>query len=340
MKNRRRAISDSRITVEGEQHWRNPGREVARSRRGRVARCVPPNPARARGCRGHNRGVSTDATNSTAGTGAPRSLSPGEYSWQIRHDDRVTEHGVLALGSRHPWTSRAVDSCYDAASTFFVQECGYVVQESRDAILDARVEGRPAPRPPDTVAVILRDHEGAERVSMTGALVHRPVTDADVEDHREFLRACDEEDRRMIAARQQQLAQDPESLPPYFTDLTPDDDGDGYPPEPDVPADPRRRRADDLAYEAAELRDSVVDPEHCRHKLFQAERRLAEAKDQQRQAATAADDALREAAAARVARCAEYVTLWTARLAESTETYLRAAAFDAEADRVRRQPAR
>ncbi|QIS20547.1 hypothetical protein [Nocardia terpenica] len=284
--------------------------------------------------------MSTDATNSTAaGTGTPRSLPPGEYSWQIRHDDRVTEHGVLALGSRHPWTSRAVDSCYDAASTFFVQECGYVVQESRDAILDARVEGRPAPRPPDTVAVILRDHEGAERVSMTGALVHRPVTDADVEEHREFLRACEEEDRRMIAARQQQLAEDPEALPLYFTDLTPDDDGDGYPPEPDVPADPRRQRADDLDYEAAELRDSVVDPEHCRHKLFQAERRLAEAKDQEQRAATADDDALREAAAARVARCAEYVTLWTTRLAESTEIYLRAAAFDAEADRVRRQPA-
>ncbi|MGY2063807.1 hypothetical protein ACW9HQ_53665, partial [Nocardia gipuzkoensis] len=100
--------------------------------------------------------------------------------------------------------------------------------------------------------------------------------------------------------------------------------------------DPDRQHVDDLERAAEDLRESVVDPDHCRRKLFEAEHRLADAEQQQRRLARHADETALEAAAGHATRCAEQVDFWHARSAEATEIYLRAAALDAEATRLRR----
>ncbi|MFI5776627.1 hypothetical protein [Nocardia sp. NPDC051570] len=255
----------------------------------------------------------------------PIDRADADYSWELRHDDRVVEYGALSWDDAHPWTGKAAASPYEMGSELFDLACSTALEDCRDAVVDARMDGRPDPAPIGRLAVILRDAEGGELISMTARLIHLPITDEYVDEQIAMLRASEEEDRRLALARLQHPEQPPTSLlmMNYAAEQP-------LPPlDPPDPPDPDRQRIDDLEREAENLRESVVDPDHCRRKLFEAQRRLTEAEQQ-------IERAPGEDAAIHVARCAEQVTLWHSRSAESTETYLRAAALDAEANRLRR----
>ncbi|RDI67885.1 hypothetical protein [Nocardia pseudobrasiliensis] len=260
--------------------------------------------------------------------------SAADYSWELRHDDRVVESGALSWEDAHPWTGKAATDVYEMSSELFDLACSTALEDCRDAVVDARMEGRPDPVPIDRLAVILRDADGGELIAMTAKLIHLPITDAYVEEQIALLRATEEEDRRLALARQQNLEQPHLSallnypLEPPLPPLEP--------PEPPPAPDPQSQRVDDLERAAEDLRESAVDPDHCRRKLFEAEHRLADAEQQQRQLIHLGDEIALEAAAGHVTRCAEQVSFWHDRSSEVTEIYLRAAALDAEANRLRR----
>ncbi|MCM6772039.1 hypothetical protein NDR87_02900 [Nocardia sp. CDC159] len=254
------------------------------------------------------------------------------YSWELRHDNRIVEYGTLAWSDQHPWTGKAATDPYEMGSELFDLACSLVLEESRDAVVDARMEGRPEPTPIDVLTLILREPDGRELVSMTARLIHLPITEEYVQEQIALLRASEEEDRRLALARRQR-AEEPDPYPLLADFLAPQPLPQ---PEPAEPPDPHRQRIDDLERRADDLRESVVDPDHCRRRLFEAELRLTEAEQEHRHLAADADDGAREDAAAHIAHCAERVTFWHTRATEATETFLRAAALDAEAARLRR----
>ncbi|MFF0490211.1 hypothetical protein ACFYTQ_14425 [Nocardia sp. NPDC004068] len=260
--------------------------------------------------------------------------SDADYSWELRHDDRVVEYGALSWSDEHPWTGKAATSPYEMGSELFDLACACAIEDCHDTTIDARMEGRPDPRPVGTVSVVLRDRSGAELVHMTARLEHVPVTAEDVQDAIERLRASEEEDRRAAEARRLR-AEEPEETDRWFTEII----APPVIPRPDPPEPPpaEQQRITDLEAEADDLRESVVDPDHCRRKLFEAEQRLAEAQRRERRLARDADESALDAATAHVERCAQRVGFWHDRVGEATETYLRAAALDAEATRLRRR---
>jgi hypothetical protein len=267
----------------------------------------------------------------------------GEYSWEIVHNSTVVEYGVVRPGEGHPWTGSTADTHFEVGSGLFEMACACAVDDSRDAIVEARAEGRAEPAPVEVVTVRLRDRDGTDLVSMTAHLPQQPITDADVAAYIEMLAEWAEQDRLAAIRRQQQQEEQEEE---------PVDDAYVWPGESAVPhssprvevaqpvadpRDPQQRLIDDLVDEAVDLRGSVVDPEDCRRRLFHAEQRLAETKKYEQRVAATSDDAALAEASDRVARCARRVGFWWTRLAESTETYLQAAALDAEAAHLSRE---
>ncbi|QIS18799.1 hypothetical protein [Nocardia terpenica] len=144
---------------------------------------------------------------SAAGASQVSNERDAEYRWEIRRDDRVVDQGRMSLDDEHPWTGDVADNHFEVGSAFFEQACYDALERSRDAILDARVEGRPEPEPVGMVSVLLQDDDGTALVSMTAKLTHKPVTAEDVAEHRALLQECEEEDRRMLEARKRQQAE-------------------------------------------------------------------------------------------------------------------------------------
>ncbi|RJO77560.1 hypothetical protein D5S18_07365 [Nocardia panacis] len=251
------------------------------------------------------------------------------YSWEVRYGSRVVEYGVQRWGEPHPWTGATTRLAFEIAGELFEQACLYAMEESRDTAIDAEAKGRAAPEPIGQVIVVLRDPTGAELANLTAHLRHRPITRTEVEDYRALMQAWAEDERRMAARA---AAPPPEPAEPEI--LAPPHEFEQNP----APAayDPRHRVVDDLLQQAVELRESVVDPDHCRRRAYQAERRLVEDQDAERLIAAGRDEAARAIAAERVARSAQLVSLWQGRMADSTEIYLRAAALDTEAARLSR----
>ncbi|WP_068016571.1 hypothetical protein [Nocardia mexicana] len=279
--------------------------------------------------------MSANQTSSEPADVGERASNSGGYSWEIAHNGAVVEFGVVGLGEEHPWTGHinTGDEYLQAGAELFGQVCVYAADESRDAIIEARADGRPAPEPVTSVTVRLRDSTGTDLMSMTARLDDKPVTADDVTAYLDMMAAAAERDAYLRDHREPDddtytwSTEPPHSMQPGAVVE--------MPPSLDV-RDPGQLLIDDLYEEAADLRDTVVDPDHCRRKLFQAEQCLADAQRHERHvAATAEVDAL-DAASERVARCARRVTVWSTRLADSTEIYLQAAALEAEAAHLSR----
>ncbi len=294
--------------------------------------------------------ANSDATETTAsaepfdGTG-----NIGPYSWQVLHDGAVFEGGEVGPGEEHPWTGdSSAHPAYAIANTLFEWACETALEQCRDAIVEARVEGRPEPAPVRALTVRLCDGSGVEVVSMTTRLLYRAITEDDLDEFRDLMAAYAQEAQELEARRRRG---EPPPRSPFEWPVLHDDPietgGSGAagvrsdrrdeiarapaePRPPDTPT-PHQRLINELREEAHELRDSVQNPEDVRHNLFRAEQRLTDAQTAEREVATTSDDTALIVAADRVARYARRVTYWHTRLADSTETYLQAAALTTEA---------
>ncbi|WP_069164058.1 hypothetical protein [Nocardia altamirensis] len=242
------------------------------------------------------------------------------YTWEIAHDGAIVESGAAQLGEPHPLTGSTAGHHYEIACGLFEQACERVVDEHRYEVMMARVEGEPEPRAVSVVTVVLRYPDNAVAVSMTANPRHRPITEKDMREYREYLEWAEEDHRRYLERKA--LNDEALDLPWETTEVE-------WAPEDVIDrADPRLARIIELEDEAADVRDEVFDPEHCRARQFRAEQKLHEAR-----AAAANGDGT---AAEEITRRAERVARWTNLLAETTAAYLQAAALDAEAARLRR----
>ncbi|MEU7141797.1 hypothetical protein ABZ942_20265 [Nocardia sp. NPDC046473] len=261
----------------------------------------------------------SDTTEARSGTSADE---PGEsYTWEVVHDGATVESGETRLGEAHPLTGSTAGQHYEIACGVFEQACDSAVEEHRYEVMMARVEERAEPRPVTVVTVNLRYADGSIAVSMTAHPRHRPITDTDMAEYRDYLEWAEADHRRFL--EQKALNDETFDLPWESTeeDWTPDETIDQ--------SDPRLARIAELEAEAADIRSEVFDPDHCRELQFRAEQKLRAT-----QAAAAASDDT--AAGRELAHRIERVTRWTTLLAETTAAYLQAAALDAEAAHVRR----
>ncbi|WP_378741600.1 hypothetical protein [Nocardia brasiliensis] len=251
------------------------------------------------------------------------------YTWEVIHDGTTVESGENRLGESHPLTGSTASQHYEIACGLFEQACDRAVEEHRYEVMMARVEDRPEPRPVTVVSVILRYSDGSVAISMTAHPRHRPITDKDMIEYREYLEWAEEDHRRYLERK----AMDDESfaLPWESTE-----EQEWLPEETIDRADPRLARITDLEGEAADIRAEVFDPDHCRELQFRAEQKLREARAAAAEAAQSADEAALDAAEREVTRRTERVTRWATLLAETTAAYLQAGALDAEAARLRR----
>ncbi|WP_433664391.1 hypothetical protein ACQPW1_20990 [Nocardia sp. CA-128927] len=277
----------------------------------------------------------TDTTEARPGASADELAE--SYTWEIVHDGTTAESGETRLGEAHPLTGSTAGQHYEIACGVFEQACDRAVEEYRYEVMMARVEGQSEPRPITVVTVNLRYTDGSIAVSMTAHPRHRPITDTDMAEYRDYLEWAEEDHRRFL--EQKALNDETFDLPWESTEesWTPDETIDQ--------SDPRLARIAELESEAADIRSEVFDPDHCRELQFRAEQKLRDARTAAETAANG--DATALAAAEReVTHRTERVTRWTTLLAETTAAYLQAAALDAEAAQVRRalqaetQPAR
>ncbi|MFI6996136.1 hypothetical protein [Nocardia sp. NPDC050175] len=260
----------------------------------------------------------SDTTEARPGTSADEL---GEsYIWEVVHDGVTVESGETRLGEAHPLTGSTAGQHYEIACGVFEQACDSAVEEHRYEVMMARVEERTEPHPVTVVTVNLRYADASIAVSMTAHPRHRPITDTDMAEYRDYLEWAEEDHRRFL--EQKALNDETFDLPWESTeeDWTPDETIDQ--------SDPRLARIAELEAEAADIRSEVFDPDHCRELQFRAEQKLRAA-----QAAASDDDT---AAERELAHRTERVTRWTTLLAETTAAYLQAAALDAEAAHVRR----
>lgn len=266
----------------------------------------------------------TDTTEARPGT--PAEELAESYTWEIVHDGTTVESGENRLGESHPLTGSTAGQHYEIASGVFEQACDRAVEEYRYEVMMARVEGRPEPTPVTVVTVILRYTDGSLAVSMTAHPRHRPITDDDMTEYREYLEWAEEDHRRFL--EQKALNDETFDLPWESTEeaWTPDETIDQ--------SDPRLARIIELEAEASDIRSEVFDPDHCRELQFRADQKLREAHTAVAEASANGDDTT--LAEREVAHRAERVTRWTTLLAETTAAYLQAAALDAEAAQVRR----
>ncbi|MFI6047828.1 hypothetical protein ACIA8C_39855 [Nocardia sp. NPDC051321] len=266
----------------------------------------------------------TDTTAARQGTSADELAET--YTWEVVHDGATVESGETRLGEAHPLTGSTAGQHYEIACGVFEQACDSAVEEHRYEVMMARVEERAEPHPVTVVTVNLRYGDGSIAVSMTAHPRHRPITDTDMAEYRDYLEWAEEDHRRFL--EQKALNDETFELPWESTedDWTPDETIDQ--------SDPRLARIAELEAEAADIRSEVFDPDHCRELQFRAEQKLREATTAA--AAAAGDDTALAAAERELAHRVERVTRWTTLLAETTAAYLQAAALDAEAARVRR----
>ncbi|WP_110293985.1 hypothetical protein [Nocardia tenerifensis] len=259
---------------------------------------------------------------------APPDAVGDSYTWEIVHDGAIVESGAGRIGEPHPLTGSTASQHYEIACGVFEQACEGAVEEYRYDVMMARVEGKPEPHPVSVLTVLLRYADGGVAVSMTANPRHRPITERDMAEYRDYLEWAEEDHRRFL----EQKARNDDTLELPWASLeevwTPDETIDR--------SDPRLARIAELEGEAADIRAEVFDPDHCRELQFRAEQKLREANRAAAEAAAGGDDAVRAAAEREVAHRSERVTRWATLLAETTEAYLQAAALDAEAARVRR----
>lgn len=270
-----------------------------------------------------------DATDTTeARPGASTDGHAESYTWEIVHDGTTVESGESYLGEAHPLTGSTASQHYEIACGVFEQACDSAVEEHRYEVMMARVEDRPEPRPVTVLTVLLRYSDGSVAVSMTAHPRHRPVTDQDLDEYRDYLEWAEADHRRFL--EQKTLGDEPFDLPWESTEeeWTPDEAIDQ--------SDPRLARIAALEAEAADIRAEVFDPDHCRELHFRADQKQREARTAATEAAATGDPAALAAAERELAHRTERVTRWSTLLAESTAAYLQAAALDAEATQVRR----
>ncbi|MFI6172864.1 hypothetical protein ACIBCN_39225 [Nocardia sp. NPDC051052] len=264
----------------------------------------------------------TDTTEARPGTSADELAEI--YSWEVVHDGATVESGETRLGEAHPLTGSTAGQHYEIACGVFEQACDSAVEEHRYEVMMARVEERAEPHPVTVVSVHLRYGDGSIAVSMTAHPRHRPVTDTDMAEYRDYLEWAEEDHRRFL--EQKALNDETFDLPWESTE-------DVWAPDQTIDqSDPRLARIAELEAEAADIRAEVFDPDHCRELQFRAEQKLREA----RTAAAAGDETALATAERELAHRVERVTRWTTLLAETTAAYLQAAALDAEAAHVRR----
>lgn len=263
----------------------------------------------------------TETTEARPGTSADELAET--YTWEVVHDGATVESGETCLGEAHPLTGSTAGQHYEIACGVFEQACDSAVEEHRYEVMMARVAERAEPHPVTVVSVNLRYGDGSIAVSLTAHPRHRPITDTDMAEYRDYLEWAEEDHRRFL--EQKALNDETFDLPWESTeqDWTPDETIDQ--------SDPRLARIAELEAEAADIRSEVFDPDHCRELQFRAEQRLRQAKTAATEAAAGDDAAERE-----LTHRTERVTRWTTLLAETTAAYLQAAALDAEAAHVRR----
>ncbi|WP_107656107.1 hypothetical protein [Nocardia suismassiliense] len=250
------------------------------------------------------------------------------YTWEIVHDGVTVDSGESRLGEPHPLTGSTAGQYYEVACGLFEQACDTVVEEHRYEVMMARVDGNPEPRPVTVVTVLLRYADGSVAISMTAHPRHRPITDKDMTEYREYLEWAEEDHRRFL--QRKALTDETFDLPWESTEE------EWVPDETIDQTDPRLTRIAELEGEAADIRAEVFDPDHCRELRFRAEEKLRAAHAAAVEAEAGGDDAALAAAEREVLRRTERLARWTTLLAETTAAYLQAAALDAEAAQVRR----
>jgi len=143
----------------------------------------------------------------SAGENAAGGANIGSYSWEITHDGEIVASGTVDVGAPHPWTGDTGEKpAYEVGNELFEWACEGALEQSRDAIVEARVEGRAEPAPPAVVTVRLRDAGGTEVVSMTARLTHIPVTEADLDDYRTMLDTWAAEEQEHAERRSREAA--------------------------------------------------------------------------------------------------------------------------------------
>lgn len=152
-----------------------------------------------------NSATPAEPTGTTAGEDAAAGGNIGPYSWEIIHDGETVTSGAVDVGAPHPWTGdTGRKPAYEVGNELFEWACESALEQSRDAIVEARVEGRVEPAPPAVVAVRLRDAGGTEVVSMTARLTHLPVTEADLDCYRNMLDTWAAEERELTERRRRE----------------------------------------------------------------------------------------------------------------------------------------
>ncbi|MFC9436657.1 hypothetical protein [Nocardia sp. NPDC057030] len=270
-----------------------------------------------------------DATDTSEARADASADGPAEsYTWEIVHDGTTVESGESYLGEAHPLTGSTASQHYEIACGVFEQACDQAVEEHRYEVMMARVENRPEPRPVTVLTVLLRYADGSVAVSMTAHPRHRPITDQDLDEYRDYLEWAEADHHRFLEPTT--LGDEPFDLPWESTEE------EWAPDETIDRSDPRLARIAALEAEAADIRAEVFDPDHCRELHFRADQKQREARTAATEAAASGDASALAAAERELAHRTERVTRWTTLLAESTAAYLQAAALDAEAAQVRR----
>ncbi|WP_280235344.1 hypothetical protein [Nocardia cyriacigeorgica] len=242
------------------------------------------------------------------------------YSWEIAFVGREprSESGTGVLGKPDPLSGRTCATYAEVATAVFDLLCDDIVADHRYAVLDARVAGQPDPeRPADSTRFVVRDHTGADKVTMSAELTYPRVPAKAVAAHRRETEAS----AKWEAARQVRR-QKTEAAARALT-------VSGEP----VPLDPHIQKVvSSLRIAAASLREDVPTLDFCREQLTVAQNTLVSAA---RALATAeATGNEREAAHAR--RHARWwrrgVERWTHLTELVTEAYMDAEEVDDYAD--------
>ncbi|PXX61064.1 hypothetical protein DFR70_109255 [Nocardia tenerifensis] len=250
-----------------------------------------------------------------------RRTAAGGYTWQIvgrgPAGAAVAESGEGVLAAPDPHTGRVCANHIEVGTAVFDGVAADLVVEHRNAVLEARIDGRPDPAPPfDELTLIVRDGDGVERLSTTATLTYPAVTVADLDTYRAELATAEKHERRRRERRDRAVAA-------------------GTCAPPSSPLDPRvARLVRELRVEAATVREEVPDLDHCRAQLALAQHTLhaALAAAEQRRQSDNSDDI--DYAYAFAQRWTPRVRRWAAILELITEAYLDADAVDALADRL------